>query len=716
MQVVLCKHGESVGAVRKDPPKGPMGRRRSGWAERPPELTVDYDLLVGGTQNLSLDDDCTGSELAFSLNVSVSAVDLGAKVPTYLLVPPGGGTLRTLPDGQSEYVGEDAFDVVVVNVNSTTPVTSDPIPEPDSASTCQLTLQPGPNAFLVPRTQFLNTTLGYALLRNEPMPEPSPFWSDTAPLIGSAEAEAMQNLTGDNWEGPLGSLSCYWQQRSLPETAGDSDSSGVCDFPEYGVLDTGPEFVNVNLDGANATSTNAGGLPSDPTLEDATDAGGSLQGLFLVNVNNTTYDNLTTGQEVNLGPVPSLDLLLAALLDNTTEGVNGTVEEVTPQLYGLGLSWAVLTAIPNATLVYSAVYGPPTEVQTSQTGGCSWLGCVWEALTSIPEWFVEGVGYFFSGDWIVAFEGWAASVSTELNNTLNGFFEGVWQVVFDFGAVVEGLVFFGAALDAALLTLIGTALKTLATDVLDPLFGPLIALFIAYAATETVNTAALIADPSPATIAQWWDGLGGSVFLLGLLVATILLTVLTIVEGVVPGAGFILGLLVSALVSVGVQDAISHSPLDAASLGESRDVGEAATVIRDAICSVDQASYQAACGNSTLLGGFSAVGSAVSDVGAYASSGLAGELIAQGTANDPLFNVEVGFALGICGIAFAGYAYSNKDWQTALAGAVVSWTGFFIDEITPFFTEPSLRTLDTLSTYLDAATAIGATAELAGFF
>ncbi len=510
-----------------------------------PELTVDYDLLVGGTQNLSLDDNCNSSELAFSLNVSVSAVDLGAKVPTYLLVPPGDGTLRTLPDGQSEYVGEDAFDVVVVNVNSTTPVTSDPIPEPDSASTYQLTLQPGPNAFLVPRTQFLNTTLGYALLRNEPMPEPSPFWSDTAPLIGSAEAEAMQNLTGDNWEGPLGSLSCYWQQRSLPETPEDSDSSGVCGFPEGGVLDTSPEFVNVNLDGANATSTNAGGLPSDPTLEDATDAGGSLQGLFLVNVNNTTYDNLTTGQEVNLGPVPSLDLLLAALLDNTTEGVNGTIQEVTPQLYGLGLSWAVLTAIPNATLVYSAVYGPPTEVQTSQTGGCSWLGCVWEALTSIPEWFVYGVGYFFSGDWIVTFEGWAASVSPELFNMLNGFFEGVWHLIVDFASVVNGLFTeFGrlveGALDSALNLVMG-----LEERVLDAALSP-------YNSLRSAFGSGVDGAVDPTGSGQVWSSLSGPLFSGAFLVAVVLQIATGVITALSLGADFLVNILVSLVLALGV--------------------------------------------------------------------------------------------------------------------------------------------------------------------
>jgi hypothetical protein len=49
---------------------------------------------------------------------------------------------------------------------------------------------------------------------------------------------------------------------------------------------------------------------------------------------------------------PTLDLLLAALIDNTTGGanaVNGTLESVTYQIGFLGLNAAVVNAISNAT-------------------------------------------------------------------------------------------------------------------------------------------------------------------------------------------------------------------------------------------------------------------------------------------------------------------------------------------------------------------------------
>jgi hypothetical protein len=263
-----------------------------------------------------------------------------------------------------------------------------------------------------------------------------------------------------------------------------------------------------------------------------------------------------------------------------------------------------------------------------------------------------------------------------------------------------------------------SSLNWAATDVLDklldPLFDPLKQMFASYAEIETLDTAAVISDPSPATIGQWWHDLGGSVFLLGLVAATVVLVLLVLVQGVAIGVGFLLGMVFSLPVSVLVQDLMASSPLAPGSLGESRSISAVDSVFMDAVCSVDEPVYRGACGNSTIGAAASTLGGAVSDFGSYFSSGIAAELLVQGEGN-PVVYIEVGFALGICGIAFAGYAYSVKDWRTAFVGAFVSALGIDIDVAAPEFEVESLILLDQLATGIDGATFVGSVPEVVAY-
>lgn len=87
---------------------------------------------------------------------------------------------------------------------------------------------------------------------------------------------------------------------------------------------------------------------------------------------------------LNISSQKALDLLLAALLDNTTGGLNGTFEAVTSNLASLGLDAPVLAAISNVPVTSEGLYGPPTSNLPSQTSRSSGLwGNFWNAASAV---------------------------------------------------------------------------------------------------------------------------------------------------------------------------------------------------------------------------------------------------------------------------------------------------------------------------------------------
>jgi hypothetical protein len=95
-------------------------------------------------------------------------------------------------------------------------------------------------------------------------------------------------------------LGSYWQNRAI------SSSSGAICSAETGT--PGSSSTNLQVASAGYSSSNAGGVPGNPMLETPSDAGAALQAVLTLNVSSQN----------------ELDLLLAAMLDNVTGGVNGT--------------------------------------------------------------------------------------------------------------------------------------------------------------------------------------------------------------------------------------------------------------------------------------------------------------------------------------------------------------------------------------------------------
>ncbi|MGB7124036.1 MAG: hypothetical protein WBE40_04175, partial [Thermoplasmata archaeon] len=219
-----------------------------------------------------------------SLSLTLQAVPVGGKAPTYLWLPTNNGTVNGLPVGLERYTGEQSFDLVVVNVSAS--VTSDPIPLPWGGTASGISLAPGLNTFLVPRGQFLASPLGQAVLLGQ----------ETAYANASATPQLLTDsgvaslLTGFGGANLSVDLSAYWQDRAI--------ASGPGTIP--GTTETGTPSssdLQVNVMAAESTlANNTGGLPSNPSLYSTVGAPPAVQSVVTLNVTSTaTLDLLLAG-------------------------------------------------------------------------------------------------------------------------------------------------------------------------------------------------------------------------------------------------------------------------------------------------------------------------------------------------------------------------------------------------------------------------------------
>ncbi|MHB1917049.1 MAG: hypothetical protein ACYCPN_07585 [Thermoplasmata archaeon] len=313
---------------------------------------VTYDMASG--QPLSENFGSVGSNPNGSLSLTLQAVPMGGKAPTYLWLPSNNGTVNGLPLGLERYTGEQSFDLVVVNVSAS--VTSDPIPLPWGGTASGISFTPGLSTFLVPRGQFLASPLGQALL----------LGAETAYANASATPSLLTDsgvaslLTGFGGANLSADLSAYWQDRAIASGPGTI----------FGTTETGTSnssALQVNVMAAESTlANNTGGLPSNPSLYSTVGAPPAVQAVVTLNVTSTA----------------TLDLLLAGLLDNTTGGVNGTFQSVTNQAGFLGLASSVVTALANAVVTSEGLYGAPGYNEAPPASGGLW-GDFWNSVSAV---------------------------------------------------------------------------------------------------------------------------------------------------------------------------------------------------------------------------------------------------------------------------------------------------------------------------------------------
>jgi PKD domain len=475
------------------------------------EVSVNFDLVTGSP--VTVRDDGNGTGARSTLFGVFREVPMGAKAPTWLWVPTDNATVNGLPVGLERYTGEQSFDLVVVNASSA--LSSDVIPLPWGGSAPAVTLSAGMNDFLVPREQFLYSPFGQAIFLGKSTGYNAS--NGAPPLIGSAEQTYLTGFDGSNLMVDLGS---YWQDRAI--AAGPGNITGST---ETGTAAGNPLEIQV-MAAASATSANDGGLPADPALYSTVGNPSALQSIVTLNITNTA----------------TLDLLFAALIDNTTGGsnaVNGTLQAVTNQVGFLGLHGAVVTAISNATEPNDGLYGAPASHFPPPPPPSGW-GAFWNAVTSFATNPLGTVLSLVSVVWNAA-----TAAFTYLDHLVHEAVSVGAEVV---ARTAAAIVHVGNVIEdglAAFLTWIANEVRSL----FAPLTVPLERLAASY--YSALNSSM---DPNASAFGA---ALSGPFFLLALGLAAVTEIALAIVTPLSLGTGFLVSILISLLITVALSLASS---------------------------------------------------------------------------------------------------------------------------------------------------------------
>ena len=419
---------------------------------------------------------------------------------------------------------------------------ANPIPLPWGGSTSSLTLSPGLNDLLIPRELFLYSPFGQAVLLGR---NTSYNTSNGAPpLVGTSEQSYLTGFVGANLMVDLGA---YWQNRSIETgTAGN-----ITPLTEAGTAAASNLELQV-MAAPSATGSNTGGLPSNPTLYQ--DAGGNpsaVQTIVTLNVTSTT----------------TLDLLLAAILDNTTGGpnaVNGTFQSVTYQVGFLGLDATIANAVPNATELNDGLWGPPTSEAPSKQPS-SLFGSFWNAVTSFVTNPLGTVVSLMYTVWDAA-----EAAAVYLDHLVSEANEVGAQIKARTAAAV---VHAGTLLVSKLLEFLSwliTEVEELVSPEVDALadvdlsFTGSLASDLQEGMNDTFDGHALpISDAN-----RYWKDFTGSIFLLAVSLSAVLEVALWLIMGFSLGAGFLAGAVVGVALSASLQHLLS-GPQPIASSGYS---------------------------------------------------------------------------------------------------------------------------------------------------
>lgn len=487
------------------------------------EISISYDALSGKLTSFPSSGSYSGTNgtLSFTLSMAPS----GVKANTLLWLPTDNGTLNNLPWGLKRYTGEQAFDLLTVDQTNGYALTSDSIPYAQNGShQYSLTLNPGLNNLLIPRGQFMYSVLGQAVLLGQ-----NTSWTNASarpPLLGSDENGSI----GFGSSNPLKNLGCYWQNRAI-----SSGSGAICNS-EGGTGD-GAEQGIVVVASTASSGINIGGVPADSAMETQSQAGAALQTVLTLNVSTTT----------------ELDLLLAALLDNTTGGVNGTFLQVTYQVPSLGLNPVVTRELVNATLTSSGFFGVPwgRVPPPPAPPPCNSVWCWGSNLVS----GAVSIGlHFYSFVWTLS-----TAVAIFIDDHLPTWLKNLGATIA--ARTVSALDGIGAALANALSQLL-QAILYYATSLIDAAFAPVLNLASTTASNEnaTITNYAHsgygygpLSPLSAATVARDITINMTSLFMLVLVLAVVVEVVYGVFQVVTGGASLLVsGIVIGIFISAGV--------------------------------------------------------------------------------------------------------------------------------------------------------------------
>jgi hypothetical protein len=476
------------------------------------ETNVTFDMVSGRAASYSFTESSTQPNA--SLTFTLQSVTVGSKTPTFLWLPSDNSTVNGLPAGLERYTGEQAFDLVVVNASSA--VTSGSIPFPWGGS-YTLSLQAGLNNLLFPREQFLNSSFGEAIFEGNNLPYPS---NHPTPPILDATAQSILRQSFGFSSSLMFELQAYWQNRSIASGPGNFTSK------ETGVSGSSSLQLRTMMV-QTPPGNNTGGLPPDPSLYATVPAPAALQSISTLNITSQA----------------TLDLLMSALLTNTTAGVNGTIQTVTGQFPSLGFAPAVLTGVANAPVVSQGVYGPPAYNRPPPSSGGPWnLFCnaVSAVVQTIGGGVVSLVGLVYNS---------GVAAYTYLNHLVQEALAAGGQLL---ARTAATLVHVGDIIVSALLQALDYVVA-LIERALAVAFSPLISAVDSYlsqvgtAANSTVNDVNNGGSVTAAHGTALIDALSGSVAMIALTIAVVAEVVLVLLSPFAIGPTVIVSLILGLI-------------------------------------------------------------------------------------------------------------------------------------------------------------------------
>jgi hypothetical protein len=375
-------------------------------------------------------------------------------------------------------------------------------PDPTVEETAAvLTVEPGLNNLLVPRSIFLSSPLGQALLNDTNL--------------------SFEPTGGVTFNGT------YWSARAVNTT-----SNGPGD----------PNFIWVfapsNLSESNASVSTAtlGGVPGDPSLE---------AGMESQQVQSVIWANLsaTQGSSHGLSGVTELRDLIGGLVLNSTGNLTYDLLNVTGALSTLELPANVLSALANYTAPNNGSYLAPqydANATARQPGlFAEFLQEVWNTLSGVASTVVNGLETIVSVVWSADIAA-QAYVDGAVSGALTSASHGLARLRSQTRSALKGL-------EADM----SWALKQLVKGILEPLFQPL-------TNTNTAYTQALGSDLTNGNAAKFWSDYSGSFMAIVAGFAVSVTIAMTIMEGICVGTALVVLVIISLVAGVASIAGNSH--------------------------------------------------------------------------------------------------------------------------------------------------------------
>jgi hypothetical protein len=358
-----------------------------------------------------------------SLGFDYQVIPVYAKATTEVLVPAGNSTISNLPLGLKRYVGEQDFVYLAINdtINGTGSMSQGTIPYAQingtsSPSYYTVTLSGGMNNILVPRSLFIASPLGQALLN------------------GTNKAIAY---TGSN-----SPLQPYWN----PSQWHDRVTGGTYDGTTYTPGSTG--FVKVYSSTTQNCSSgpSCGGIPANSAEE----AGYTALALGAVIV-------------LNLTDLNQLDGLLAGLLLNSSGNFTAWMLGATAYVPSLGLSSEIYGALANPVEINDGGYGAPGHTQNPPK---TWLSeaasAVWNSVSGplggliSVVWSPAVAAIAFCVDIVASVASWALGVFYQTVSALKNVSSAILSAIERLASYILGLIESGLS---AAVSAFGTAFR-----------------------------------------------------------------------------------------------------------------------------------------------------------------------------------------------------------------------------------------------------------------